>query len=71
MKKEVAIIMGSDSDLPIMKDAAEILEQLGVSYFLTIVSAHRTPERLFDFAKSAEKKDLKLIVDGMWLDAYR
>ncbi len=64
MKKEVAIIMGSDSDLPIMKDAAEILEQLGVSYFLTIVSAHRTPERLFDFAKSAEKKGFKVIIAG-------
>lgn len=64
MKKEVAIIMGSDSDLPIMKDAAEVLEQFGVSFELTIVSAHRTPERMFAFAKSAEKRGIKVIIAG-------
>lgn len=64
MKAEVAIIMGSDSDLSIMKDAAEILEQFGISYELTIVSAHRTPERMFDFAKSAEKRGIKVIIAG-------
>ncbi|HEY9485012.1 MAG TPA: AIR carboxylase family protein, partial [Nitrososphaeraceae archaeon] len=48
-KNEVAIIMGSDSDLRIMKDAAEILEHFEISYDLTIVSAHRTPERMFQY----------------------
>jgi len=59
----VGIIMGSDSDLPIMKQAAIILEQLEVEYELTIVSAHRTPERLFDYAKQAETK-LDVIIAG-------
>ncbi len=59
----VGIIMGSDSDLPIMKQAAIILEQLEVEYELTIVSAHRTPERLFDYAKQAESK-LEVIIAG-------
>ena len=49
MKKEVAIVMGSDSDLGVMKEAAEILESFGINYHLSIVSAHRTPERLFEF----------------------
>ncbi len=64
MKKDVAIVMGSDSDLPIMKEAAEILEAFNISFELTIVSAHRTPERLFNFAKSAEKKGFKVIIAG-------
>ncbi len=64
MKKEVAILMGSDSDLGVMKDAAEILESFGIGYHLSIVSAHRTPERLFDFAKTAEKKGFKVIIAG-------
>lgn len=61
---EVAIIMGSKSDLPIMQDAADILKQLGVSYEITIVSAHRTPERLFDFSKHAASRGLKVIIAG-------
>lgn len=64
MKKEVAIVMGSDSDLIVMKDAAEILEQFGIGFELTIVSAHRTPERLFEFAKSADKKAFKVVIAG-------
>lgn len=60
----VGIIMGSDSDLPKMKHAAEILEELGVEYELTIVSAHRTPERMFDYAKSAKERGLKVIIAG-------
>ncbi len=64
MKKEVAIVMGSDSDLSVMKDAAEILESFGIGYYLSIVSAHRTPQRLFDFSKSAEKKGFKVIIAG-------
>lgn len=61
---EVAIIMGSQSDLPVMKDAAEILKQLGVSFKLSIVSAHRTPDRLYDFSKSAAGRGVKVIIAG-------
>lgn len=60
----VSIIMGSRSDLSVMGAAAEVLEELGVEYSLTIVSAHRTPERLFDFAKSAREKGIKVIIAG-------
>ncbi len=60
----VGIIMGSDSDLPIMKQAAEILSELGIDFELTIVSAHRTPERMFDYAKSARNRGLKVIIAG-------
>ena len=56
--------MGSDSDLPIMKQAAEILTELGIDFELTIVSAHRTPERMFDYAKSAKERGLKIIIAG-------
>ncbi len=60
----VGIIMGSQSDLKVMSAAAEILEQLGVKYELTIVSAHRTPERMVDYAKTAQEKGLKVIIAG-------
>ncbi|MBM7616024.1 5-(carboxyamino)imidazole ribonucleotide mutase [Alkaliphilus hydrothermalis] len=60
----VGIIMGSDSDLPIMKDAAEMLDLFNVSYECTIVSAHRTPERMFDYAKEAEERGIKVIIAG-------
>jgi 5-(carboxyamino)imidazole ribonucleotide mutase len=60
----IGIIMGSQSDLKIMKDAAEILEELGVAYELTIVSAHRTPHRLVEYASTARAKGLKVIVAG-------
>lgn len=60
----VGIIMGSDSDLPIMKQAAEILDEFGIEYELTIVSAHRTPERMFDYAKTARNRGLKVIIAG-------
>jgi phosphoribosylaminoimidazole carboxylase PurE protein len=63
-KAEVGIIMGSDSDLPVMRPAAEVLAQLEVSYELTIVSAHRTPERLIDYAKSAATRGLEVIIAG-------
>lgn len=56
--------MGSDSDLPVMKEAAEILEKLNVEYELTIVSAHRTPERMFEYAKTAKERGLKVIIAG-------
>lgn len=61
---EVAIIMGSQSDLPIMKDAAEILKTLGVKFEVSIVSAHRTPDRLFEFSKNAASRGLKVIIAG-------
>ncbi len=61
---EVAIVMGSDSDLPVMKEAAEFLDEIGVGYTLTIVSAHRTPDRLHAFGKTAEEKGYKVIIAG-------
>ena len=64
MKPEVGIIMGSKSDLPIMKEAADVLKELGVAYEINIVSAHRTPELMYDYAKSAAKRGLKVIVAG-------
>ena len=64
MSAQVGIIMGSDSDLPVMKAAAEILDELGVSYELTIVSAHRTPDRMFDYAKEAADRGIDVIIAG-------
>lgn len=64
MKPSVGIIMGSQSDLSVMKEAAEILETLGVPYELTIVSAHRTPMRMVEYATEARKRGLKVIVAG-------
>ncbi len=64
MKPVVGIIMGSDSDLPVMKEAAEILDILGVTYELTVVSAHRTPDRLVEYSKSARSRGLKVIIGG-------
>lgn len=60
----VGIIMGSDSDLPIMSKAAEILQEFQIPYELTIVSAHRTPDRLFKYAKNAVSCGLKVIIAG-------
>jgi 5-(carboxyamino)imidazole ribonucleotide mutase len=65
MKKPlVGIIMGSESDLKIMKDAAESMEELGIPYELTIVSAHRTPQRMAEYAATARKRGLKVIIAG-------
>lgn len=60
----VGIIMGSDSDLAIMKEAARVLEEFGVPFEITIVSAHRTPERMFEYAKSAEERGIEVIIAG-------
>jgi len=60
----VGIIMGSKSDLPVMQDAADILKELGIGYEITIVSAHRTPERMFDYAKNAAGRGIKVIIAG-------
>lgn len=63
-KPEVGIIMGSDSDLKIMKDAAEILDQFGIACEIRIVSAHRTPDHMVEYAKSAVARGLKIIIAG-------
>lgn len=60
----ISIIMGSDSDLPIMQEAAEILKQFDIPFELTIVSAHRTPQRMFDFASTAKSRGVKVIIAG-------
>lgn len=60
----VSIIMGSDSDLPIMRQAADILKELGIETEMTIISAHRTPERMFEFAKNAHGRGVKVIIAG-------
>ena len=61
---EVAIIMGSDSDWPIMEAAANVLDDFGISYTAEVVSAHRMPEEMAEFAKSAAKKGYKVIIAG-------
>jgi 5-(carboxyamino)imidazole ribonucleotide mutase len=60
----VAIIMGSDSDLPVMQKAADILSELQVPFEMTIVSAHRTPARMFEFASNAHLRGIKVIIAG-------
>lgn len=60
----VSIIMGSKSDLTIMQQAAEVLKELGVEYEMTIISAHRTPDRMFEFAKGADSRGIKVIIAG-------
>lgn len=64
MKALVSIIMGSDSDLPVMSESAKQLDEFGISYELTIVSAHRTPERMYAFAKKAHSRGIKVIIAG-------
>jgi 5-(carboxyamino)imidazole ribonucleotide mutase len=64
MSKQVGIIMGSDSDLEIMQDAAKILDEFNVGYEITVVSAHRTPDRMFEYAKTARGRGLKVIIAG-------
>ena len=61
---KVGIIMGSDSDYPVMKDAVTVLKSFNITYEVTIVSAHRTPERLFDYAKESHKRGIKVIIAG-------
>ncbi len=60
----VGIIMGSDSDLPVMKAAADILQQLHIDYEMTVVSAHRTPDRMYDYARDARSRGLQVIIAG-------
>jgi 5-(carboxyamino)imidazole ribonucleotide mutase len=64
MNPQVGIIMGSDSDLPVMQAAADVLKELGISFELTVVSAHRTPLRMVDYATVAKERGLKVIIAG-------
>lgn len=61
---DVSIIMGSDSDLPIMKDCAKFLDQMGISYEMKILSVHRTPERATEYANELKENDVKVIIAG-------
>ena len=63
-QKLVGLIMGSQSDWPTMRHAADVLDELGVPYESRIISAHRTPNRLYDYAKSADQRGLKVIIAG-------
>ena len=67
---KVAIVMGSDSDMPIMKKAAEFLDQMGIDFEMTIISAHREPDVFFEYAKSAEEKGFKVIIAGAGMAAH-
>lgn len=64
MNYKVGIIMGSDSDLPVMQEAAKILDKFQINYELTVVSAHRTPDRLYEYAKDAKKRNINVIIAG-------
>ncbi len=64
MSIQIGIIMGSKSDLPVMSEAAKVLENFGIGYELTVVSAHRTPLRMVDYAENARKRGLKVIIAG-------
>ena len=61
---KVAVIMGSNSDLPVMQDAIDILKEFGIEVEVDIVSAHRTPEKMFNYGKNAHTRDIKVIIAG-------
>ena len=67
---KLGIVMGSDSDMPIMAKAADILEELGIDYEMTIISAHREPDVFFEYAKTAEEKGFKVIIAGAGMAAH-
>ena len=67
---QVGIVMGSDSDMPVMAKAAEILEELGISYEMRIISAHREPDVFFEYAKNAEAAGYKVIIAGAGMAAH-
>lgn len=66
----VSIVMGSDSDMPVMSKAADILEEFGIDYEMTIISAHREPDTFFDYAKTAENRGVKVIIAGAGMAAH-
>ncbi len=67
---QVGIVMGSDSDMPVMKKAAEVLERFGISFSMRIISAHREPVVFFDYAKTAESEGIKVIIAGAGMAAH-
>ncbi len=66
----VSIVMGSDSDMPVMAKAADILEEFGISYEMRIISAHREPDTFFEYAKTAEERGVKVIIAGAGMAAH-
>ncbi len=67
---QVGIVMGSDSDMPVMKKAAEVLEELGISFDMRIISAHREPDVFYEYAKTAEDAGIKVIIAGAGMAAH-
>lgn len=67
---KVGIVMGSDSDMSVMAKAADVLEELGIAYEMTIISAHREPDVFFEYAKSAEERGFKVIIAGAGMAAH-
>lgn len=67
---KVGIVMGSDSDMPVMSKAADMLEKFGIEYEITIISAHREPDVFFEYAKTAEEKGFKVIIAGAGMAAH-
>lgn len=67
---KVGIVMGSDSDMPVMSKAADMLEKFGIEYEMTIISAHREPDVFFEYAKTAEEKGFKVIIAGAGMAAH-
>lgn len=67
---QVSIVMGSDSDMPVMAKAADILDQLGISYEMRIISAHREPDVFFEYAKTAEERGVKVVIAGAGMAAH-
>ena len=67
---QVSIVMGSDSDMPVMAKAAQVLEELGISFEMRIISAHREPDEFFEYAKTAEERGIKVIIAGAGMAAH-
>ena len=67
---KVGIVMGSDSDMPVMSKAADMLEKFGIDYEMTIISAHREPDVFFEYARTAEEKGFKVIIAGAGMAAH-
>lgn len=67
---QVGIVMGSDSDMPVMAKAADVLEELGISYEMKIISAHREPDVFFEYARTAEERGFKVIIAGAGMAAH-
>lgn len=67
---QVSIVMGSDSDMPVMSKAADILEKLGVTYEMNIISAHREPDVFFEYARTAKDRGIKVIIAGAGMAAH-